>query len=75
MQSVKQNGQRPSAPPPCPTRASSLIPDTTPHHRLRYLRKQYLDSASPATSAMPAWYREALVSRIDALLQRGRELA
>ena len=45
-----------------------LIPDTTPHPRLTYLREHYADKRSRAIQALPPWYRAAMIRRIDALL-------
>lgn len=46
----------------------SLVPVETPRAKLNHLRKRYADSENLDLGGVPAWYRQAVVRRIDALL-------
>jgi hypothetical protein len=50
--------------------AMASVPDDTPPPRLRYLHTQYRQRKD-----LPAWYRAAMLARLDSLLGQRPEAA
>jgi hypothetical protein len=53
----------------------NAIPGGTPPHHLVYLLSCYTDPAHPETPALPREYVDAVIERIDSLLQADDEAA
>jgi hypothetical protein len=54
---------------------SQSLPNGTPAPVLTYLRGSYSDPNNRIAAATPAWYRDALLVRIDELLEDSDEAA
>jgi hypothetical protein len=50
---------------------ATLIPNDTPRPVLLHLRQRYGD----LTDVVPTWYRNAVLARLNALLERHQEAA
>ena len=53
---------------------AQAIPATTPPAQLRQLRMRYEDERDPLIAALPTLYREAVASRLRALLAAPPEM-
>jgi hypothetical protein len=58
-----------------PPGTMALIPSGTPASVLAYLRRSYTDPNNRIAAGAPDWYRDALLARINALLEADDEMS
>jgi hypothetical protein len=55
--------------------APLAIPERTSRVQLERLGRRYRNETDPTIAMLPAWYRQSMITRIEALLRRDKDVA